>query len=166
MNFSLVVAIAENNIIGGNNKLLWHLPADMRYFRLLTTNNIVIMGRKTFDSIGKPLPNRTNIVISRNERQYDEGILKVDSLEKALEKAEILRKTDQQIFVIGGAQIYQMALANAQNLYVTEVKASFDGDTFFPKIDKDIWHEASREKHLKDEKNNFNYEFVVYNRVI
>jgi dihydrofolate reductase len=163
------VAIAENDVIGSNNKLLWHLPADLKYFRQLTTNNIIVMGRKTYESIGKPLPNRTNIVISRNAEYALEGCFTVTSVEKAIEKAAELfvqneTTNSQKIFIIGGAQIYKLSMPLADKLYVTEVKAHFEGDTFFDPILKSDWKEISRIAHNADEKNNYKYDFVVYQR--
>ncbi len=166
---NLVVAIAENGVIGGENKLLWHLPADLKYFKQLTTGNIVIMGRKTYESIGKPLPNRTSIVITRELTLKIEGCLVVNSIENAMDEAKKLNQNNfekglplQKIFVIGGAQIYNLAMPLANKLYITEVKAKFEGDTFFPKINKSQWQEISREAHNIDEKNHYNYDFVVY----
>lgn len=167
----LIVAIAENGVIGGENKLLWHLPADLKYFKQLTTGNIVIMGRKTYESIGKPLPNRTNIVISRVLNLKIEGCLVLNSIENALKEAEKLNHQNlkkqlplQKIFVIGGAQIYHLAMPLANKLYVTEVKATFEGDTFFPKINKSNWQEISREAYTMDEKNQYNFDFVIYQK--
>jgi dihydrofolate reductase len=165
---SIVVAIAKNNVIGADNKLLWHLPADMRFFRLLTTDNIIIMGRKTFDSIGKPLPNRENIIISRNKNLIIEGCIVVDSLAKAIEKANeineyLAAESQKHIFVIGGEQIYKLSMKLAQKLYITEVEAEFNGDAFFPEIDKSIWKETKRTNHPIDEKNSYISAFVEYN---
>jgi dihydrofolate reductase len=171
MEIGLIVAIAENNIIGGDNKLLWHLPADMKYFKNLTSQNIIIMGRKTYDSIGKPLPNRDNIVISRDKKLQLEGCYMAHSLEVALEIAkrindELGNEVQKKVYIIGGEQIYKLSMDIAQKLYITELMSKFEGDAFFPKIDDTIWEEASRENHKKDEKNHFDYAFVVYNRRI
>jgi dihydrofolate reductase len=164
---SIVVAMAQNNVIGGNNKLLWHLPADMRFFRTLTTGNIIIMGRKTFDSIGKPLPNRDNIVISRDKNLKIEGCIVVNSLEMALQKSAEINKNfpadlQKQIYIIGGEQIYKQSLPFAQKLYITEVLTAFEGDAFFPEIDLNSWKETKRTNLKKDEKNSFDYNFVEY----
>jgi dihydrofolate reductase len=156
------VALAQNNVIGGNNQLLWHLPADLRYFKELTTGHVVIMGRKTFDSIGKVLPNRIFVVISSRATGLPAEVHRATSLAQALEQAHSL--TSSEIFVIGGGQIYKQALPLAHKLYITEVKARFEGDTVFPEIDKNIWQENSRVKHFSDEKNNYNYDFVTYLR--
>ncbi|UKJ06411.1 dihydrofolate reductase [Solitalea lacus] len=162
MKISIVVAKAENNVIGKNNTLIWHLPADLKYFKLLTTGNTIIMGRKTYDSIGKPLPNRRNIVISRNTELNIPGCDVVNSLEEALK----ITSNENEVFVIGGAEIYKQALTLANTLYVTEVKAGFEGDAFFPDFSLNDWDEACRTDHNADEKNQFNYSFVTYKRKV
>ncbi len=166
---SLIVAAGSNGAIGGDNKMLWHMPADMRYFKEMTTNNTVIMGRKSYEAIGKPLPNRVNIVISKNEKYKLNGCYTVTSIEEALNLAQKLygnnsKTTEQQIFVIGGAQIYKLAIPIVDKLYVTEIKGEFEGDAFFDNVDLNIWREASRDSHKKDEKNKYDYNFVVYER--
>jgi dihydrofolate reductase len=163
--YAIVVAKAQNDVIGGENRLLWHLPADMRFFKNLTSGHIVIMGRKTFESIGRPLPNRVNIVVSR---QYDiqaDGLIMAKSLEQALDIAdELTAETEKQIFVIGGAQIYKLALPNAHTLYVTNVYTDVKGDSFFPEIDTDIWQESNKVCNQPDEKNIYSYDFLTYTR--
>jgi dihydrofolate reductase len=171
MKLNLIVAVASNGVIGGDNKLLWHLPADLKYFKQLTTNNTIIMGRKTYDSIGRPLPNRTNIVISRNKNITINGCYTVTSLENAIKKAQELfvsneANQEQQIFVIGGAQIYKLALETADKIYLTEIKANFEGDTFFEKIDESLWIEIARESHTADKKNTVNFDFATYEKKI
>lgn len=160
MSVNIIVAIAENNVIGKDNTLIWHLPADLKYFKQLTTGNTVIMGRKTYDSIGKPLPNRRNVVITRNKDLKIDGCDLVNSLEEALD----LTKTEENVFIIGGAQIYKEAMSVADKLYITEVKQQFDGDAFFPEIKKDQWEEILRDEHKADEKNKIDYSFVTYKR--
>ena len=155
---ALVVAMAENRIIGKENKLIWHLPADLKHFKNLTTGHPIIMGRKTFESIGKPLPNRTNIVITRQTDFEAEGCLVAHSLSEALMMAQ---QMDSDIFVIGGAEIYKQAMFLADTIYLTEVHHTFEGDTFFPEIDSVLWEETSREEHAADEKNTYNYAFVT-----
>ena len=155
---ALVVAMAENRVIGKENKLIWHLPADLKHFKNITTGHPIIMGRKTFESIGKPLPNRTNIVITRQTDFEAEGILVAHSLSDALMMAQ---QMDSDIFVIGGAEIYKQAMFLADTIYLTEVHHTFDGDTFFPEIDSVLWEETSREEHEADEKNKYNYAFVT-----
>ena len=155
---ALVVAMAENRVIGKENKLIWHLPADLKFFKNLTTGHPIIMGRKTFKSIGKPLPNRTNIVITRQADFTAEGCLVAHSLTEALMLAQQL---DSDIFVIGGAEIYKQAMFLADTIYLTEVHHTFEGDTFFPEIDSILWQETSREEHKADEKNPYDYAFVT-----
>lgn len=162
---SLIVAKAQNDVIGDSNKLPWYLPADLKRFKELTTGRKVVMGRKTFDSIirtlGRPLPNRTNIVITRNLNFVAiPGVIVAHSLEEALNKTNNLK----EVFVIGGAQIYQQALPLADRIYLTEVKANITGDTYFPATNYDSWTEVSRENHLKDDKNEYDYDFVVLDR--
>ena len=166
IHYAIVVAKDENNLIGGENRLLWHLPADLKYFKNLTSGNIIIMGRKTFESIGKALPNRLNIVISRGNYALPEGVLMAKNLEQALEMAvaNIQQAPEKKIFVVGGAQIYKIALENAAELYVTEVKASFVGDSYFPPIDTKIWKETERVHHPIDEKNHLEFDFVTYKK--
>ena len=154
---ALVVAMAENNVIGKNNQLIWHLPADLNHFKNLTTGHPIIMGRKTYESIGKPLPNRTNIVITRQQDFKPEGVLVAHSLSEALMLAQQL---DVNIFVIGGAEIYKQAMFLADTIYLTEVHQAFEGDTFFPEINTLLWVETEREEHQADEKNPYDYAFV------
>ncbi len=167
MEIAIVVAYAENKVIGNNNKLLWHLPLDMRFFKNLTTGHIIIMGRKTYDSIGKPLPNRENIVISRDKNLQIEGCIVVNSLEKAVEKAQEINNqlpegNQKTAFIIGGEQIYKLGLPLAQILYITKIEAQFEGDAFFPNFDKNNWHLIENTCNLKDEKNAFNSQFLTY----
>lgn len=156
-----IVAKAENNIIGNNNELIWHLPSDLKRFKALTSGHPIIMGRKTFESIGRPLPNRINIVITRNENWNPEGILVVHSLHEAIEKG---KEIDPNIFIIGGGNIYEQAMDWADVLEVTEVHHYFKGDTKFPEINSKNWKEVYREDFSKDEKNEFDYSFVRYER--
>lgn len=157
---AIVVAVDKNNGIGADNDLLWQrdLPADLARFKKLTTGGSVIMGRKTFESIGRPLPNRENIVVSSKPTGV-QGVLTANSLASAYELARY------PVFVIGGGQIYTQATNDVDRLYVTEVDASFPQATvFFPQIDKRIWSEISREHHEADEKNKYAFDFVVYDR--
>lgn len=157
---AIVVAIDKNNGIGAENDLLWQrdLPADLAHFKRLTTGGSIIMGRKTFESIGRPLPNRENIVVSRTPTGIA-GTLTVNSLNSAYELARY------PIFVIGGGQVYADAINDMDVLYVTEVQADFPQATvFFPAIDKTIWREVSREHHESDEKNKYAFDFVVYEK--
>ncbi len=162
---SLIVAVAENGVIGKNNDLIWHLPADMAYFKETTLGKPVIMGRKNYLSIPKkfrPLPNRPNIVVTRNKSFEEENIDICYSIENAIKLAH--EKYDGEIFIIGGGEIYKYALENnlCNKLYVTEIQQSFEGDTYFPEIDKDKWTEVSRIKNPADEKNRYHFDFVQY----
>lgn len=161
MVLSIIAALGENNELGKDNKLLWHLPADMAYFKNTTTGCPVIMGRKTFESIGRPLPNRRNVVITRDETYKAASIEVLHSLDEAL---ELFKLYPLEVFVIGGGEIYKQALPRADKLYITRVHGEFEGDTFFPEIKKSIWQEVSRENHAPDEKNNFPYSFVIYKK--
>lgn len=158
MKLSIIVAVAENGVIGHNNQLIWHLPEDLKMFKRLTSGHPIIMGRKTFDSIGKPLPNRTSIIITKNPEFQIEGCITVHSLEEAIEAANEIE--ENEAFIIGGAEIYRLALPFADTIYLTEVHHSFEGDTFFPAIDKDIWEEVNRTDHDVDEKHLYKYSFV------
>lgn len=160
MTVSLIVATDENNGIGKNNQLPWHLPADLKHFKTLTTGHPIIMGRKTFDSIGKALPNRTNIVISRQSNYVAEGATVVSSLQDAYDLCD----DETEAFVIGGAQIFEQALPQADILYLTVIHHVFDADTFFPKIDLSRWIEAESTTHGPDEKNIYSYTFIKYIR--
>ena len=155
MIISIVVAIAENNAIGKENKLLWHLPADLKHFREVTTGHTIIMGRKTYDSVGKPLPNRRNIVITRKSGLEIPGVEVVHTLEEAL----VLCDEDEEVFIGGGAEIYKMAMSLTDKIYLTVVKGIFDADTFFPEIDPNNWEETESISFEPDEKNAFGYTF-------
>jgi dihydrofolate reductase len=163
MKIAIIVAVAEKNVIGGENKLLWHLPADLKHFKELTTGHCIIMGRKTYESIGRPLPNRTNIVISRNADLKIEGCLVFSSLEEAIEAAEKI-ETKDKIWIIGGGEIYKQAMNLADELYMTEVLIKVKGDTVFPKVDNKYWEIESRYNHVPDEKNNHFYSFIRYEK--
>jgi dihydrofolate reductase len=156
---SLIVAMAKNRVIGYQNKMPWHLPAELAYFKRITTGHPIIMGRKTFESIGRPLPNRRNIVVSRNVHFYSPGVEVANSLETALALC-----ANENPFVIGGASLYAEALAITQKLYITEIDADLVGDTFFPPIDNSVWKEESREVRSNDEKNIYDLQFVVLQR--
>lgn len=160
MAISLIVAAAENNAIGKDNALLWHLSADLKRFKALTSGHPVIMGRKTFESIGKPLPNRRNIVISRSLSALD-GCEVVASVEEAL----ALVNDGEEAFIIGGGSVYRALWQKAARLYLTAVKTRLEGDTFIPEIQPEEWKEISREDFSADEKNEFGYSFIDYVRV-
>jgi len=159
MILSAVVAIAENNAIGKNNELLWHLPNDLKHFKQITSSHTVIMGRKTYDSVGKPLPNRRNIVVTRQHIAI-EGCEVVHSVEEALK----LCQSEQEVFIIGGAEIYKLALPLLNRVYLTVVHHDFDGDAYFPELDKTRWIETAREEHEIDEKHAIPYTFITLER--
>ncbi|MHA8082907.1 dihydrofolate reductase [Aquirufa sp. A-Brett2-15D] len=158
----ILVAFDENRVIGKNNELIWHLPADLKRFKSLTTGHVIIMGRKTYDSIGKPLPNRTTIVISRNPDLQIEGVICTCSMEEAILKAKSLSR--EEIFIVGGAEIYKLSLAVADQILVTQLHDIFEGDTFFPEIVADQWEVTERERGVTDEKNPYQYSFLTYSR--
>jgi dihydrofolate reductase len=158
---SIIVAVAENNVIGLKNQLIWHISEDLKRFKALTTGHCVVMGRKTFESIGKPLPNRTNIVVSRNRELIIEGCIVVSSLDEAIAVCE----KDEEIFIIGGGELYRQALPMASKLYLTIVHKNFEGDTFFPEIDFNQWCEVYREKGKPTETDGLEYTFVNYERI-
>lgn len=159
MKLSIIVATAEKGVIGKDNQLIWHLPEDLKMFRRLTTGHVIIMGRKTFESIGKPLPNRTSIIISRNTDYQVEGCIVVGSLEEAIEKAKEIET--EEAFIIGGAQIYALALDMADTVYLTQVHHNFEGDAFFPVLDTNIWIETERKSFATDEKHAYAFDFVT-----
>lgn len=160
---SIVVAKAKNNIIGKDNKLVWHLPADLKHFKELTTGHKIIMGRKTFESLGRVLPNRKHIIFSQNPdfKVKDENVEVVHSLLQIQELIE----GEEEAFVIGGAMIYNFLMPYVKKMYVTQIDQEFDGDAFFPVISENTWKEISKEKGIKDEENNYDYEFITYERI-
>jgi dihydrofolate reductase len=160
---TIVVAMGKNNEIGFQNQLLWHLPKDLKHFKELTSNHPIIMGRKTYESIGKPLPNRTNIVISKKKDWFEEGILIVGTIKEALKFA---KKIDENIFIIGGGSIYDQTMDNADILEVTMVNVEKEADTYFPKIDLKIWKKTEETNHIADEKNAFDFSFLTYERIV
>ena len=167
MKVSLIVAVAENGVIGKDNDLIWHLPNDMRFFKETTTGHHVIMGRKNFESIPhkyRPLPNRTNIVITRQADYVAEGCKVVNSVEAALQIAK--KNGDTEPFIIGGGEIYNLALeANLiDKIYLTKVHHSFDGDAFFPELDNS-WKEASRKENQADKKHKYAYSFLTFEKI-
>jgi dihydrofolate reductase len=163
---SIIVATAENNVIGKNNTLIWHLPADMKFFKEKTTGHIIITGRKNYESIPekfRPLPNRTNIVVSRQTNYTAPGAIVVSSIEDALKKANATG--DDEIFIIGGAEIYKQSLHIADRVYLTKIYHSFEGDAFFPELKNDIWRETHRSKGITDEKNKYEYDFLIFDKI-
>jgi len=158
MIISIIVAVANNNVIGKKNQLVWYLPADLRHFKQLTMGHHIIMGRKTFEAIGKSLPGRTSIIITRQKRYVATDCLVVNSLKEAIKVAKM--NNEDEAFIIGGGEIYKLAMNIADKIHLTEIRESFEGDTFFPVIDPSEWKETSRKEFLADEKNKYNYAFV------
>ncbi|MDP3793098.1 MAG: dihydrofolate reductase [bacterium] len=157
---SIIVAIGENWVMGKQGGLPWRLPADLKHFKALTTGHTVIMGRKTFDSIGRPLPNRTNIVMSRNNDLTIPGCIRVKSVEEALDAAP----DNQDIFIVGGGEIYQQSLPFVQQIYLTRIDHKFEGDIFFPELNSSEWIEIDKKNLEADEKNPYNYSVSIFQR--
>jgi len=155
---TIIAAAGSNNELGKDNDLVWHLPKDFKRFKKLTTGHHIIMGRKTFQSFPKPLPNRVHIVITRNTDYHPEGAIIVHSMAEALEIA----KNDSQIFIIGGGEIYKLGMKIADKIELTRVNSSFEADTFFPEISSDDWKLISEEFHLKDEKHKFDFSYQTF----
>lgn len=159
MSISLIVAMAQNRTIGVNNTLPWRCPEDLRHFKALTMGHHMIMGRKTFDSIGKPLPGRTTVVVTRNPELKIEGCVMAHSLDEAIAACG-----EDEIFIVGGAEIYAQALPLADTLYITEIRQNVEGDAHFPEFDKNTWHEVAREQRSQNEPQPLEYDFVTYRR--
>ncbi len=157
---TIIAAVGRNRALGKDNDLIWHLPADLRRFKSLTRGHHVIMGRKTFESLGKPLPKRTNIIVSRNPHYSAEGCIVVNSLEKALEIA----RSDSNPFILGGAEIYKQALSFADHMDLTYVHEEFEADAFFPEFDPEEWELTGREDFEKDAENPYDYSFLQYKK--
>nr|AIA16779.1 Dihydrofolate reductase [uncultured bacterium] len=162
---SAIVAMDKNRAIGHQNHLPWHLPADLKHFKSLTTHRAILMGRKTFESIGKPLPNRTNIILTRDANYQAAGCITVTSIDHAIQEALLLHDPNNEIFIIGGAEIYQQLLPHIQLLYLTIVHHTFEADAFFPALDNREWNEISREEHKADEQNVYDYTFLTLERI-
>jgi len=161
MKLSLIVAMSDNRVIGREGGLPWHLSADLRRFKRLTMGHYLLMGRKTFESIGRPLPGRTSVVITRqSDYQVPEGVLLARSLDEALQMV----RNEDEVFVIGGGEIYEQTLPLAGRLYVTHVHAVVDGDTYFPPFDQDAWQVVEQSRHEPDEKNAYPYSFITLER--
>lgn len=158
---TIIAAIGENNALGKNNKLLWHLPNDFKRFKAITTGHYIIMGRKTFESFLKPLPNRTHIVITRQSDYKPEGCIVVPNIQAAL---SISPKTEE-VFIIGGGEIYAQCIDIADKLDITQVHHSFDATVFFPKIDLDVWKLTSNIFNPKDENHEFDYSFQIFEKI-
>ncbi|MCX7184137.1 MAG: dihydrofolate reductase [Nitrosospira sp.] len=164
--FSILVAMAKNRVIGRNNALPWQLSPDLKRFKQLTMGHHIVMGRKTYESIGRPLPGRISVIVSRQSDYQAPGAIVVGSIAEALKVCNEDKEMDQESFVIGGAEIYQQALGLCQRMYVTEIQQEFDGDALFPEFNQQEWHEISREKHRLDGDDGLEYHFVVLDRKI
>jgi dihydrofolate reductase len=165
MIISLIAAVTENHVIGKNNDLPWHLPDDMKYFMQTTKGHVVIMGRKNYESLPpkfRPLPERTNILVTRQKNFIAPGCTIVNSLEAGIQIAK--QSNEQELFIIGGAEIFELSVALADRIYLTEIKTEIEGDTFFPKFDKSKWKEASRRPHAKDDRHKYDFDFVIYEK--
>ena len=162
MKLALIVAIAHNRVIGKGDRLPWRLPNDLQYFKRVTMGKPVIMGRKTYESIGRPLPGRRNIVVSRDLGLVIDGCDVVNCLQAAFESV----RYEEDAFVIGGETLYEQALPFVEKIYLTKVDAEIDGDAFFPEIDWSEWQEISREEHSADERHEFAYTFLVLSREV
>ncbi|MBR5973366.1 MAG: dihydrofolate reductase [Paludibacteraceae bacterium] len=161
MNISIIVAVSENGVIGKDNRLLWHLSGDLKRFKALTTGHTIVMGRNTFLSIGKALPNRRNVVLSHSMKTGDvENVEVFDSVETFVQSIQ----QDDEVFVIGGGQIYRQFLPLASKVYLTRVHVTMDGDTTFPELSSSEWQEIAMEKMSSDEKNDYDYDFIDYYR--
>ena len=160
MKLSLIAVVSRNNVIGKDNKMPWHLPADLQFFKTTTLGKPIIMGRKTWESLGRILPGRRHIVVTRNKDYTAEGVEIIHSTDAALKQAS---NVDEAV-IIGGAHLYEEMLPLTDRLYLTEIDAEFEGDTFFPEWNKEEWEVVSSETHPADEKNSFPYRFVVYDR--
>lgn len=159
MKISLIVAKSKNNVIGKNNQLPWHLPADLKHFKQITMGKPIIMGRKTFDSIGKPLPGRRNMIISRDKQLFVEGCEVFNSIDDALSAV----KNEPEVMIIGGANLYAQTMSRAKCIYLTLIDAEIEGDTFFPELNQE-WKLVSEEKFSADEKNLYPYCFQCYEK--
>jgi len=168
MRTSLIVAAAENGTIGQNGRIPWHVSADLRYFKQVTMGAPVIMGRKTYESIGFALPGRSNIVVTRNKKFQAPDVDVVLNLEDALSKARAILEKEggEELFVIGGAEIYAQAMRMADRIYLTRVHAEFPGDVFFPPLEEDSWKEVASEKQLAESENSPSFSFMIFERVV
>lgn len=160
LHISILVAMAKNRVIGRSNRLPWHLPADLKHFKFLTMGQNIVMGRKTYESIGKPLPGRTNVIITRQTDYKVPGAMVAHSLEDAL----MICTGHSENFIIGGEKIYRQALNKCQRMYITEIQRDFVGDTFFPEFDRNEWEETQRDRYIAENEDNLEYHFVVLER--
>ncbi|HEY3325564.1 MAG TPA: dihydrofolate reductase [Novimethylophilus sp.] len=156
---SVIAALARNRVIGRGNALPWHLPEDLRHFKALTMGHPIVMGRKTYESLGRLLPGRTTVIVSRNRDYAVPGALVVESLQQALETC----RNEQEIFIVGGAELYKEAMPMADRLYLTEIDAEFEGDAYFPEFARTRWREVSRQPHIGA--NGLSFSYVTYEAV-
>jgi len=161
MKISIIVAMAANGVIGRDNQLPWHLPADLKHFKQTTMGKPILMGRKTWESIGRPLPGRTNIVITRDSTYSAAGCEVVNSIDAAITAAG----EQDEVMVIGGAELYRQVLPDTDTIYLTRIHKAFDGDTHFPDIRNTEWHQVERVDHEADEKNSHDYSFIRLDRI-
>ncbi len=166
MNISIIVAVGNNNVIGKNNALIWHLPADIKFFKEKTTGHTVITGRKNYESIPekfRPLKNRTNIIITRQKEYKAPGTIIVDSIEKAINRAKEIG--DDELFIIGGAEIFNQSIHLVTKIYLTKIYYTFEGDVFFPALDSKKWVETARTKGIRDDTNKYDYDFITFEKI-
>ncbi len=161
---SILVAMAKNRVIGRNNQLPWHLPADLKHFKFLTMGQIIVMGRRTYESIGRPLPGRENIIITRQSGYEVLGATVVSSLQDALLICEKSSTINRESFIIGGEKLYRQTLGICQRMYITEIQSDFEGDVFFPEFDRSDWEEIQRDKHIFENGARIEYHFVILDR--
>lgn len=165
MKISMIAAMGKNRVIGRNNDLPWHLPDDFAFFKEKTKNHHVLMGRKNFESLPhkfRPLPQRTNLILTRNTSFNPEGVFVFHEMTEAIDFAE--NNNEEELFIIGGGEIYKMGLEIADRIYLTEIDASFEGDTFFPEFNKNLWIETLRKPHSVDNNHQFAFDFVTYDK--
>lgn len=162
MRISCIVAVAENNVIGKDNDIPWYLPADLKYFKRTTLDHHILMGRNCYQSIGKPLPKRTNVILTRDPFYIASSCLVAHSIEEGLLMAK--ENGEEECFIIGGGEIYKQSIAFWDRIYLTKVDLKVEGDIYFPDLDMDEWSLVSEEAHSKDEKNEYDYRFLVYDR--
>ncbi|WP_221564807.1 dihydrofolate reductase [Alkalihalobacillus sp. TS-13] len=155
---SLLLAMGKNRVMGKDNDLPWHLPEDLKWFKRVSSGHTIIMGRKTYESIGKPLPNRKNVIVTNDKNYEAEGCVVTHSLDEAL------RQDGEELIIIGGAEIFKQVLEKTSRIYLTYIDEEFEGDTYFPDLDESKWEMKSKEKGIKDEKNPYDYYFIIYDR--
>lgn len=163
MIISAIVAMSQGRVIGRNNEIPWYLPADFAYFKRVTLNHHIVMGRNCYESIGRPLPKRTNIIVTRNPFYIVSGCVVVHSVDEALDLAK--RNGEDEVFIIGGGEIYAQTMHLLDKIYITEVDLNTKGSVFFPEINEAEWLLTSEEKHIKDEKNEWDYTFKIYEKI-